>query len=89
MRDARKALIAHVGGNPSVTQTMAIERIVNLALRVAMMDRKFSQTGEMTPHDTATYLAWVSCMERLTRQFGFKGTPPKPPSLADIRAGRA
>ncbi len=86
MRRVRKDLVAHVGGKPSVTQSMLIERIVNLSLRVATMDRKFTATGEMTEHDTATYLAWSSSLSRLLRELGFRGAPEKPRTLADIRA---
>ena len=90
MRKVRNDLVAHVGGKPSVTQSMLIERIVNLSLRVATMDRKFTATGEMTEHDTATYLAWSSSLSRLLRELGMKGTAPRAPTLAEVVAkGRA
>ncbi|MBW4022013.1 MAG: hypothetical protein HIU92_02580 [Proteobacteria bacterium] len=86
MRKIRNDLVAHVGGKPSVTQSMLIERIVNLSLRVATMDRKFTAMGTMTEHDTATYLAWSSSLSRLLRELGLKGPAPKAPTLAEVVA---
>ena len=89
MRDTRKALFQHVGGKPSATQALVIDRIVNLTLRVATMDRKFAEAGTMTEHDTGTYLAWSAALSRLTRQLGLAGTPPKARTLAEVRGQAA
>jgi hypothetical protein len=89
MRDTRKALFEHVGGRVSATEALVIDRIVNLTLRVAAMDAKFNETGTMTPHDTATYLAWSAALSRLTRQLGLKGPAPKAKTLAEIRGQKA
>jgi len=40
MRETEAALIAHVGGKPSATQKVLIERAVRLTLQLAMMDAK-------------------------------------------------
>jgi hypothetical protein len=85
MRKVRNDLVAHVGGKPSATQSMIIERIVNLSLRVATMDRKFTATGVVTEHDTAQYLAWSNSLSRALRELGMKGAPPKAPTLEEIR----
>jgi hypothetical protein len=89
MRDTRKALVQHVGGKPSATQALVIDRIVNLTLRVATMDRKFAETRTITDHDTATYLAWSAALSRLTRQLGLVGAPPRAKTLAEIRGQKA
>jgi len=81
MRDTRAALVTHLGGKPSVTEAMLIERVVNLQLRIAAMDRKFAETGEMTEHDTRTYLAWSNAVSHLIRDLGLKpggGAPIDP-----------
>jgi hypothetical protein len=69
---------------------MLINRIVNLTIRVATMDRKFVETAEMTEHDTRTYLAWSASLSRLLRDLGMEGAPTPAPTIADIFAkGRA
>ena len=88
MRETRAALVAHVGGTPSATQNALIERAVQLTLRVAAMDRKFTETGTMTEHDTRTYLAWSNSLARALRDLGMKGAASKPPSLAEHLAAR-
>lgn len=89
MRKVRTSLVAHVGGKPSATQAMLIERIVNLSLRVATMDRKFTASGAITEHDTAQYLAWSNSLSRALRELGMKGPAPKAPTLEEVRRGSA
>ena len=86
MKAVRADLIAHLGGKPSVTQSMLIEQVVQLRLRMALMDEKFAKTGEQTQHDSATYLAWSGSLARLLRNLGMKGLEPKAPTLAELRA---
>jgi hypothetical protein len=83
IRDTRSALVAHVGGQPSTTQAMLIERAVQLTLRIAAMDRKFAESGQ-TEHDSRTYLAWSACLSRALRDLGLKGPAQRPQSLAEI-----
>ena len=79
VRETREALINHLGGAPSVTQSAMIERAVQLTLRVAAMDRKFAKSGEMTEHDSRTYLAWSASLARVMRDLGLKATPAQSP----------
>jgi hypothetical protein len=76
MRDTRAALTTHVGSNPSITQRMIIDRAVQLTIRIATMDRKFSETEVQTEHDSRTYLAWVGSLTRLLRDLGLDAPPP-------------
>ena len=76
MRDTRAALTTHVGGNPSITQRMLIDRAVQLTIRIATMDRKFAETEVQTEHDSRTYLAWVGSLTRLLRDLGLDAAPP-------------
>lgn len=85
MRDTRRALVQHVGGHPSVAQALIIDRIVNLTIRIAAMDRKFAEVGMMTDGDTAVYLAWTGTLTRSLRELGIKGAPAKQRTLAEIR----
>jgi hypothetical protein len=83
IRDTRTELLAHVGGKPSATQRALIEQLVQIRLRLAVMDRKFAATGAQTDHDSKIYLAWANSYARLLRQLGFAGPKEHAPSLAD------
>jgi hypothetical protein len=89
LRATRNELIAHLGGKPSATQLALVEQAAQLRLRIATMDRKFAQTGEMTFHDSRCYLAWANSHSRLLRQLGMKGVAEAPPSLGDYLAARS
>jgi hypothetical protein len=89
MRSTRAALIAHVGGKPSVVQQTLIERACQLQIRIAMMDRDFADGGVQTEHDSRTYLAWSNSLTRTLRELGLKGAADKRPSLQDYLAGRS
>jgi hypothetical protein len=80
MRDRRAELVAHCGGAPSQTQRVMIERAVWLSLRIALLDRKQAEMGDMTEHDSKTYLAWVGSLTRLMKDLGppaVSNTPPQ------------
>jgi len=88
MRETEAALIAHVGGKPSATQKVLIERAVRLTLQLAMMDAK--QAGSsLTEHDGRQYLAWTNTITRLMRQLGLAGAPARVPTLPEYLANRA
>jgi hypothetical protein len=89
MRELRAELVSHVGGKPSATQMALIDQATQLRLRLATMDRDFAETGDMTGHDSRTYLAWSNSYARLLRHLGLKGVGERPPSLADHIAARA
>jgi hypothetical protein len=80
MRDRRAELVGHCGGVPSQTQKVMIERAVWLSLRIALLDRKQAEMGDMTEHDSKTYLAWVGSLTRLMKDLGppaVSSTPPQ------------
>lgn len=89
LRETRAELLAHVGGKPSATQRALIEQLVQIRLRLAVMDRKFAETGAQTDHDSRTYLAWANSHARLLRQLGLQGPKEPPPGLAEYLAAKA
>jgi hypothetical protein len=90
IREARAELLVHVGGKPSATQRALIEQLLQIKLRLAVMDRKFAKTGAQTDHDSRTYLAWANSYARLLRQLGLNGVPAeRSPSLSEIVASAA
>jgi hypothetical protein len=83
MRETRAELVQHCGGRPSVTQSALIEQLVQIKLRLCVMDRKFAETGAQTDHDSRVYLAWTNSFARLLRQLGLQAAPAPRQSLAD------
>jgi len=90
MRRVRADLIAHVGGKPSATQRMLVERAVTLSLYVSKLDSKLLKNGSMTEHDSRTYLAWSNSLTRTLRELGL-GKPQDAPGnrLQQHLAGKA
>jgi hypothetical protein len=91
MRDTRAELIAHVSGNSgilSTTQRALVEQAVQIKLRLAVMDRAFAVSANMTAHDSKQYLAWSNSFTRLMRQLGLQGVQEKPQTLTDYLAER-
>jgi hypothetical protein len=88
IRETRAELLAHVGGSPSATQRALIEALVQIKLRLALMDRRFVQTGEQTDHDSRTYLAWVNTYGRMVNRLGLEAARAQPPSVRDMLARR-
>ena len=78
LRRVRSELTAHVGGKPSATQRMLIERAATLALHVETLDRKVLEGGVMSEHDSRTYLAWSNSLTRTLRELGL-GKPQDAP----------
>jgi hypothetical protein len=58
-------------------QRALIEQIEQIKLRLALMDRKFVQTGEQTECDSRTYLAWANTYGRLLERLGIQAPSPK------------
>lgn len=85
----RAELIAHVGGKPSITQRMLIDQACELQLRIALMDRRFTETGSQTDHDSRHYLAWTNSLSRLLRQLGMKGAAQRQLTPTEIMRGAA
>ncbi len=89
MAHMRKELSDHVGGSPSATQRALIERAVNIAVRLAVMDQQFAETRVQTECDSRTYLAWSNTLTRTMRELGLKAAPKPARTIADVLADRA
>jgi hypothetical protein len=75
----RAELEAHVGGTPSRTEAVLIDRISWLRLHVTLLDERAAAVGHMSPHDQRAYLAYSNAIVRAMRQLGLK-------SAAETRA---
>jgi hypothetical protein len=68
----RADLTEHVGGNPTPTQKLLIERIAMTLLRIELMDRDAlaDKTGTLTDAQAKNYLAWSNTVSRMLRHLG-------------------
>lgn len=89
LKAVEAALLADLGGPPSMTQRIAIHRIARLMLRLDLFDEKLG-TG-LTAHDARTYNALQNSLRIALRELGLKskGAVKSVPSLADIVARHA
>jgi hypothetical protein len=74
MRLVRDELIRHVGGSPSFTQRLLIERAVILSLRVAQIDKRILAGEALTTHDSNYALAWNNSLRRTLVALGLGPT---------------
>jgi hypothetical protein len=89
LRAIRAELAAHVGGKPSVTERMLIDRCAMLTLRLAQMDEKIAG-GVLTDIDSRSYVAWSNGLARSLQALGLKPATEAPKRLAEVlAAGRA
>ena len=75
----RDELAQHVGGSPSRTEVVLIDRIAWLRLHVLLIDEKVSGGSPMSPHDQRAYLAFSNAITRGMRQLGLKAAATKSP----------
>jgi hypothetical protein len=76
IRDLERQLIEHVGGSPSVTQRLLIDRVIKIRLQLDALDDKLA-AGNWTPHDQRTYGALLNG-HRLTLRELSLGPAPRP-----------
>ena len=86
----KKALIEHIGGNPTAPQMMLIEQCAILTLRLRLLDRRNGR-GELTEKAAREYLCWNNALTRTLSVLGLQPTAAAaaPPSLADFLAARS
>ncbi len=88
LKATRADLVRHVGGSPSATQKLLIERAAVLQLRLAMMDRAKSPGGDLSEKSAREYLCWHNSLVRTLRELGLQAAPTPIPTLADHLAAR-
>jgi len=87
----KAALLRHLGPHPSQIQVAMVQQIVQLKLRLAMLDQRLiAAGGQFSMHDSHVYLAWSNSFVRALKALGLDSPPDAPPSLAEaLAAGRA
>ena len=84
LRRVRADLTAHVGGGPTASQAVLIERAAVLSLQLARLDISLAAGA---PVDEERYLAWSNSLGRVIARLGPPRKPPLP-SLAEHLARR-
>src|SRR3979411_3130483 len=74
IRDLERQLVDHVGGSPSVTQRLLIERIIKIKLQLDGLDGKLT-SGDWTAHDQRTYGALLNAQRLCLRELGLGPAP--------------
>ena len=87
IRDLEQQLVEHVGGKPSITQRLLIDRIIKIRLQLDGLDEKLA-AGNWTPHDSRTYGGLLNAYRLTAREIGIKPAAAKPPSLAEYLAAK-
>jgi hypothetical protein len=85
-RQLEVELISHVGGTPTITQRLLIDRTVSIMLKIERFEAKID-SGEWTAHDSRTYGGLNNALRLMLRALD-AGKPPKAraPSLAEVIA---
>jgi hypothetical protein len=88
IRHLEAELVAHVGGQPSITQRLLIDRIVRLRLQLDAFDVKLTSGEVWTPHDLRTFSGINNAFKNSLKELGFKAATVAKPAdpVADIAA---
>ena len=89
MKEVRQELVAHVGGKPSATQRMMIDRVAVMMLRMELLDKEAMNGTPMADHDQRAYLGWANSVSRMLRHLGLKALPARPLTMAEKLGGGA
>jgi hypothetical protein len=84
LRRTRAALIAHVGGSPSVTQAALIDRAAVLTMHLARFDARAMEKGGLTPHARREYLAYCGAHRRTMLALGLEASAAPQAPAADL-----
>ncbi len=80
LKRLKAELVAHLGGQVTAPQALAIKRLCMTALRLEQFDAKIIEGGTLTEHDARVYGALHNSFRLLLRELGVKSAAPKDPS---------
>jgi hypothetical protein len=86
MARVREELTQHLGGKPSATQRILIDRAAALSLRLHLMDRESARSGGMSERNGRQYLAWSNSLTRVMNQIGLEPASVRPLSPSEALA---
>jgi hypothetical protein len=76
IKQVRSELVEHVGGEPTATEWLLIDRCARLSLKVSLIDAKIA-AGTDTEYDSKSYLAWSNGLRRCLLSLGRRKSSPK------------
>ena len=88
MREVQAELTAHIGGNPTVTQRMLIERAATLTLRIRLLDRLTLSDAGLSEKNAREAVCWENALRRTLTTLGMKAAADRAPSIKDFIAKR-
>jgi hypothetical protein len=88
IRALEAELVAHVGGSPTITQKLLIDRVIRLRLQLDGLDTKLT-AGDWTPHDGRTYGGILNAYRLTMRELGMRAAAAPVPTLEQHLALRA
>jgi hypothetical protein len=84
VRQLEAELTEHVGGLPSVTQRLLIERVIKIRWQLELFEVKLAE-GSWTPHDSRTYGGLSNAFRLAIRELGVKPAKGRSaPSLDEV-----
>ena len=85
IRDLEKQLTEHIGGNPTITQKLLIQRIIELRMRLDAFDYKLKNEPEKwTGHDDRTYGGCQNAFRLALKDLGHQPYKPEIKSGEDV-----
>jgi hypothetical protein len=78
LQTIRNSLLSHVGGNPSATQMLMIDRCAALSLRVQLLDaRLLADPAKQTEADALAYSQATTTLDKMLRSLVRETTKPR------------
>ena len=75
IRDLERQLLDHVGGSPTVTQRLLIDRLIRCTIQLDQLDEKLL-AGGWTDLDTRTHGGLINRQRLLAREIGIEAQQP-------------
>ena len=87
IRHLEAELVAHVGGCPTITQRLLIERLIKTHVQLDLLDEKLGR-GDWTANDSRTYGGLQNAMRLTTRELGLRpaNEAPEPDPMQRLHA---
>ena len=79
MKAVRDELTQHIGGKPTVTQKMLIDRAATLTLRIRLLDRLTLSDAGLSEKNAREAVCWENALRRTLTTLGMKGATDRTP----------
>ncbi len=86
LRAYRDELTEHVGGSPSATERVLIDRAAMLRVQLELMDQRSLKGAPLPDHTARSYIAWSNALRLVLQALGLERRGPRQKSLAELLA---